>query len=174
VEDLKHLGIYMGIVGEVSDTAGGEVVRGIREREYAVSHISIVYGCIEGATYYADSSRYYRMNAELIAALPETDEWPYLTRDLFAVPRDEHMFATQVVTFGASYNLVEWVWDVWLAKFEGLLRQMYWDAVHVHLRTELVGNHHYQWVPTGVGDLPGPVTVWEFTGGPRDFKDHQR
>ncbi len=139
-----------------------------------MSHISIVYGCIEGATYYPDSSHYYRINAELIAALPETDEWPYLTRDLFAVPRDEHMFRTQVVTFGASYNLVEWVWDVWLAKFEGLLRQLYWDAVYVHLKTEFVGDYQYQWVPTGVGDLLGPVTEWEFSGGPRNFKDHQR
>jgi hypothetical protein len=111
-------------------------------------------------------------NAARIAALPETDTWPYLTRDLFAVPNRQHIYWDQLITFGSLYNGVERAWETWLSKFEALLRTMDWDEAHVFLETELWGSYHYVWEPLPYDDQPDksaplPIQRWKFSGGPR-------
>lgn len=115
----------------------------------------------------------HQLNAERIAALPETDSWPYLTRDMFALPRKEHNYETQMIPFAATYNQVERVWEQWLTKFESLLNSMYLDAAYVHLNTQFRGRYSYTWEPLGEhidvpasGDLPPPFRLI-FSGGPR-------
>lgn len=125
-----------------------------------MGHISIVHGYIEGLGVHAHH------NAERIAALPEHDTRPYLTRDMFAVPSMKHSYENQLITFGLVYNRVELRWQAWLEKFEALLRTMYWDEAHVYLQTDLWGSYHYVWSPLPVvSDLP--TQQWTFSGGPR-------
>ena len=135
--------------------------------------ISEVYGCIVGASFYPQVKAMHELNRQRIAALPETDSWPYLTRDMFALPREEHNYGTQVIPFAASYNQVERAWEQWLTKFEALLSMMYLDAAYVHLHTQFRGKYSYTWKPSGepgripVSDnLPPPFPV-VFSGGPR-------
>lgn len=131
-----------------------------------MGHFTIVYGYINGLGDYSEE------NVRGILALPEVDTWPYLTKDLFAVPSREHSYWDQVFTFGNLYNGVERAWDQWLLKFEVLLRGMYWFEAHVHLQTEIWGAYHYIWKPLSPIDLKGdalssPVQEWTFSGGPR-------
>ena len=136
-----------------------------------MSHISEIYGCIIGPDYYEQTTLMWRRNADRINALADADDWPPLTRDMFAVPEDEHNFNIQMIAFCASQNGVH-LWARWLEKFETLLKTLYWDEVNLHLRTEAWGTFHYVWTPLGhslTGKSPSPVTEWEFMGGPRQF-----
>lgn len=131
-----------------------------------MGHSSEVHGYILGDGDYAEHNR------ARIAALPENDTWPYLTRDLFAIPRPEHSYESHLISFGTVYNGVESAWEAWLGKFEALLRTLYWSDAHVYLQTELWGSHHYVWKSVRSAEevnegISGPVHTWAFSGGPR-------
>jgi hypothetical protein len=104
-----------------------------------IGSFSVVHGYINGPGDYADENR------ASIAALPADDTWPYLTRDLFAVPSQKHSYYEQLITFGTIYNGVERAWEGWLGKFEALLQTMYWYEARVHLETDSWGTYHYVW-----------------------------
>jgi hypothetical protein len=112
---------------------------------------SIVYGCIKdpGDQQFDEDARMRRRtNREVMMALPSAEDWPFLAREMFALPADEHdssAYQTEVMHFGASYKAVEYEWDQWIAKFEEMLRQMYWVSATVHLETELSGTHTFTW-----------------------------
>ena len=124
-----------------------------------MGHVADVFGYILGRDDFA------KENEARIAALPEHDTRPEITRDMFAVPTREHSYLSQLISFGRSYNGVENHWEAWLTKFEALLRGMYWDEAHVYLKTELWGSFHYVWTPKP--DTPLPNQEWTFSGGPR-------
>ena len=76
-------------------------------------------------------------------------------------------------------NLLKLNWSDWLDKFESILKKLYWMSATIHLETELVGNHTYEWL-IDVKELdrfllkdPEPVTSWAFSGGPRKFPDEK-
>ena len=115
----------------------------------------IVYGRIEGAR---DPNRdrdaaypgaVYHYNRCALEALPDTDdEWPYLTRHMFAVASpsleggfDRGLFQGQIIHFGASLKadrLDQELQGLWLAKFEThLLKSLIWQSAGVHFEHEL-------------------------------------
>lgn len=130
-----------------------------------MGHFSIVHGYIYG-------SGNAEGNRALINALPEQDTWPYLTRDLFAIPTLSHAYLDHLITFGTVYNGVERAWERWLEKFESLLLTLDWDEAQVYLETEQWGSYQYRWKRTYTevaqenGDIM-PMLGWEFFGGPR-------
>ena len=140
---------------------------------------SIVYGYIQGAEWmHADLHRLHRLNRQVIAALPENDTFPYLTRAMFAIPGEEpHQgtYRSQIIHFAASMKEVEQHWKEWLEKFEGLLRKLYWFNAVVQLRAEVLGDVDYEWTVDAnqivhyLNDNPKPPTQWFFDGGPRSF-----
>ena len=132
-----------------------------------MGHPSIVHGYIYGRGEYANE------HATAIAALPEQDARPYLTRDMFALPSLKHSYYDQLISFGLVYNRVEGCWPQWLEKFEALLRAMHWDVAHVYLETDLWGSYHFVWERSSeeAGDPPGEE--WKFTGGPRSGLDEK-
>src|SRR5688572_2477748 len=115
-----------------------------------MGHVSIVYGHIIGAAHYPDDyHKLQRLNKEILSSLPETDEYPWIHRNMFHCPDPHNIQGTyreQVITFGASYKAVEMEWSEWLGKFESILKKLYWMSATIHLETELVGNHTYEWV----------------------------
>jgi hypothetical protein len=140
---------------------------------------SIIYGRIDGPTWRPhDYRKLQRLNREVIDALPETDDWPFLTRSMFAVPGEEPeqgTYRSQVIHFGASLKEVEQDWEAWLAKFEALLSRLYWYSAKLHLEAEHGGDHQYEWlieqdqIDRWLQDPPHPVSRWKFQGGPRVF-----
>ena len=119
---------------------------------------SIVYGCIKDiAGVDLDVTR-RKSNRQVMMSLPQADEWPYLNREMFSVPRIEmtsDLYQTEVMHFGASYKAIEYEWNAWLGKFESLLENMYWISAVVHLETELSGVHTFTWDAKGKGHTPG-------------------
>jgi hypothetical protein len=141
-----------------------------------------VYGCIAGA-HGSTTAWYdlYSLNHVAVGQLPSADD-PPLTREMFAVPMDYRQpgaafYREQVIHFGGSFNHLSEIWHVWLGKFEGLLRRLYWWEARLHLQGELLGCHEYRWRAVWSGDdvpwyrtPPQPVAKWVFEGGPRDFR----
>lgn len=66
------------------------------------------------------------MNEARIYSLGTEDTWPYLTTDLFALPRMEYTYNDQLIVFGTIFKNfgVTSGWPEWCAKFEALLRTM--------------------------------------------------
>lgn len=144
-----------------------------------MGHESIIYGYIEGSCGPADDyRRYQRANRAVIQSLPAQDAFPCLTASMFSIPGDDYCEGTyraQVIHFGATMKSPECQWNVWLDKFEALLRRLYWDTARVHLEpdgTEISGRWTYKWISTSP---PGEVVhSWEFRGGPRSPSDFER
>lgn len=119
---------------------------------------SIVYGCIKDSANFATETERRRANRKVMLTLPSADEWPYLCREMFAIPRlqvGHDNYHTQVMHFGASYKAIEYEWNRWMEKFEELLSKMYWVSAVVHLETELAGTHTFTWEAASTGHKPG-------------------
>ena len=144
-----------------------------------MSQQSIIYGYIQGAEWMSsDYHKLHRLNRKVIESLPPTDTFPYLTRDMFAIPGDEPeqgTYRSQIIHFGASIKEVELEWRKFLEKFEGLLRKLFWFNAVLHIKSEMVGEETYEWTVDAnqivhfFKDPPYPATKWFFDGGPRDF-----
>jgi len=133
-----------------------------------VGHEVIVFGYIEGA----DPEWLRALNADALAGLPTEDEWPWLVRGMFALPAGwpQGTYRAHVIHFGASLKdepQDRSCWDVWLQKFEALLRCMYWWSVTVHMQTEFEPDRVFRWVPSKaavdgmLADSPHCVQEWE-------------
>jgi hypothetical protein len=122
--------------------------------------------------------RHEEDNRARLAALPETEEDAApLTRDMFASAGLSYD-AAQFIAFARGYNGVEQHWVEWRAKFEALLRTMYWNEAHVYLETEQWGIYHFWWErrwldenyddrqseEAGRDEEDRPTTEWEYHG----------
>ncbi len=119
---------------------------------------SIVYGCIKDISGSELDSHRRKSNRLAMLSLPQADEWPYLNREMFSVPKVEwssELYQTDVMHFGASYKAIEYEWNAWMSKFEELLENMYWVSAVVHLETELSGVHTFLWEANDSGHSPG-------------------
>ncbi len=119
---------------------------------------SIVYGCIKDAAYLHDESTHRQVNRKALLNLPAANEWPLISREMFAVPAlapTSGQYQTEVLHFGASYKAIEYEWEQWIADFESLLRNMYWVSATVHLETELSGTHTFVWNSLSDTHQPG-------------------
>lgn len=113
---------------------------------------SVVYGCIKDMLFVSetDETREHReRNRDVMLALPSVEEWPLLSREMFALPVQinqlDNECHTDVIHFGSSYKSVEYEWQTWLQQFESMLKQMYWVSATVHLETEFNGTHTFSW-----------------------------
>ena len=136
-----------------------------------MGHESFVYGLIAGADRNPNEAR---ANAAVIAGLPESDAWPFLTRVMFTIPPETVVgghYRSQAIHFGASYKSVEWEWAEWLEKFEALLVRLVWKQAWVHLRADCVGDYDYRYALIDYScHRPGHATAdWRLRGGPRNF-----
>jgi hypothetical protein len=137
-----------------------------------MSSESIVYGFIDGATY--EPPAYRRLqenNFAVLAQLPDEDDFPCLTREMFAAPPPQARRGTsrsQVIHFGASMNGLEFgVVPLWVEKFEALLRRLYWIEATAHVWTDFIdGAYQFWWhVDDSImysyrAGRPRPSDVW--------------
>jgi len=147
-----------------------------------MAHNTKIYGFINGPTWRSDDFyRLHRLNASVISSLPEIDkEFPFINQSMFSIPDEQGIFRQQIITFGASYKTLEYEWDVWLGKFENILKSLYWWEAKIHADFELMGKYDYEWKtdPDEIGeknwhaDPPMPCVKWSFnSNGPRTFLD---
>jgi hypothetical protein len=145
----------------------------LQARRATLGHEAIVYGRIVGASWRV-GERFtwtHELNHNAFAALPETDDWPWVVRGIFAMPAPypEGTYRHQIIHFGMSMKdepSDRGIWDTWLIKFEKLLRQMYWLSTVAHIATEFEAPRVVEWLPTDAAiqglycDPPQPVTEW--------------
>lgn len=113
-----------------------------------MSHETLIYGFIEGATFTSDEYRLLqRRNVEILKRLPlEFDEYPGVSREMFSWPPQKMMrggWRAQVVHFGGSFKNIDFGYSdvaTWIKHFEHLLAKLYWFQAVAHLNTELIGN----------------------------------
>ncbi|WP_345272936.1 hypothetical protein [Flaviramulus aquimarinus] len=141
-----------------------------------MGHESIIYGhiCAIG-NQPPHGEKLYKLNEKIIDNLTKKDDYPWITKWMFStIPYDtQHIYRNQIIHFGASYKQLESDWNEWLEKFESILKQLYWFSVTLHLETELVGDHKFEWIADFdkfENNNPKPTSEWKFDGGPREFK----
>ncbi|MFA7554363.1 MAG: hypothetical protein WCY88_08945 [Spongiibacteraceae bacterium] len=114
---------------------------------------SVVYGCIKDlllSDNTQEAQQHRLNNQKVMMSLPSIEDWPLLSREMFSMPvqvvsgDDAH---TDVMHFGTSYKGVEHEWEMWIQKFESMLKSMYWVSATVHLETEYNGRHTFTWEP---------------------------
>jgi hypothetical protein len=142
-----------------------------------MGHVSIVYGIIIGApSKIPDYHKLQHLNNKVLASLPENDNFPWVTKNMFHFQDPENIEGTyreQIIAFAASYKEIEYEWEVWLEKFESVLKQLYWISAKIHLETDFRGSYVYEWVfdinqtDNWTSDNPTPTSIWTFEGGPR-------
>lgn len=119
---------------------------------------SIVYGCIKDSLKFYEDAPRRQTNRKAMLSLPKADDWPYLCKEMFSIPRIEPVtehYQTEVMHFGASYKAIEYEWGQWIDMFESLLNSMFWVSAVVHLETELSGLHTFTWECRGDSHIPG-------------------
>ncbi len=78
--------------------------------------VCTIHGCIFGSN--------IKENIDVIESLPEDDEWPRLTRNMFSITSTDYdvpgFYKVQMIHFGASIKYLDEDWDELLEKFEYL------------------------------------------------------
>lgn len=108
---------------------------------------------------------------QVLAALPDPDVWPPLSKSMFGWPKVNAPLITyeqRLVHFAASMKNVDFALRDWLDKFESLLRQLYWNEAYVRVEQGYIGTHEFRWKPNDAwldsllkGRLT-PITDWDF------------
>lgn len=136
-----------------------------------MSHETVIYGFIEGATWRANSYRLLQeRNLVTLSALPAEDSWPPLARSMFSSPDDKPLSGThraQIITLGASMKNVEFgeLGD-WTEKLEPLLKRLHWFRATVHMLTEVMGDFRLEYevsariLESYSTDQPQPTDEW--------------
>lgn len=112
-----------------------------------------------------------RRTDEVLAALPEEDNWPPLCKPMFGLPPSGTALITyerRLVHFAASVKNVDFALRDWLDKFETLLRQLYWQEAYLRVEQGYIGTHEFRWTPrkdwvdTLYTGRITPITDWDF------------
>lgn len=135
-----------------------------------MAHNTKIYGYINGATWNTkDYYKLHRLNAEIINSLPITDEHsPFINKSMFSIPDEQGIFRQQIITFGASYNTLEYEWNLWLEKFENILKRLYWSDAKIYADFEVMGEYIYEWkvdfdkLDNWWKEEPESITEWKF------------
>lgn len=112
-----------------------------------------IYGCIVEYGL-ATKELNYKINShnqDTLNELSIVDEWPPLTRNMFAITNDVeegtslYTYSGRLIHFGANFKSIEYEWEEWKNKFEDLLCKLYWVEAEVHFVTEYAGVQTFEW-----------------------------
>lgn len=104
-----------------------------------------IYGYIEEMDFWKDPvrSKVRKHNSAIISSLPIADEWPPLSKEMFAIANNlknhsgpNFEYSGRVIHFGANLKSVEYEWQEWKNKFESLLTNLFFIEARVHFKTE--------------------------------------
>ena len=116
-----------------------------------------LYGCIieNGLLDIPSQKQIYAHNAEIINSLPVHDNWPPLTRNMFAITDNiafsendigpNYAYNGRIIHFGGNFKSIELEWAEWRIKFEELLSKLLWLEATVHLQTEYAELFTFNW-----------------------------
>ena len=114
---------------------------------------TILFGAIEEYGLNSNNSdERYDHNARVIAALPLSDSWPPVSKEMFSFTQNspggkgpDLEYESRVIHFGASLKGVEYEWEDWKSKFEQLLEQLFWLEANVYCKPEVGATISCHW-----------------------------
>ncbi len=140
-----------------------------------MGHEVIIYGVIVGAPYKVGEAytELQNRNERIIRSLKKDQDWPWVDSSIFALPGPHPIgtYRRQIIHFGLSMkddadDYLEW-WNMWLAKFENILRQLFWTSVRLHIERDFgPEKQEYTWTLTEAAmtalldEFPRPVADW--------------
>ena len=156
-----------------------------------MGHVHVVSGHVREAHYGCGDDERRRLlrdsNRRVIESLPDDGEWPSLPASMFSITGrgagspNMAEYRGRVIHFGASHNQLLDSFATWRAKFEALLRRLYWNEAMVMVSTECWGHYVFRWMPSELAvdgfleDPPRPVSDWTFEawylGGSGEMKE---
>ena len=100
-----------------------------------MGHTAFIFGRIEGPYKDEDGAT---DNRQILSALPEDSDWPWLDGSMFSIPSQYHVGAvrSQLIHFGCclkedlSDEAPLWL-DDWLNKFHGVLDKLTWHSAFI-------------------------------------------
>jgi hypothetical protein len=113
-----------------------------------------LYGCIEeyGSLNEKKQIEVCSHNEKIISALPDSDAWPPLSKNMFAITHSgptnagpNYAYTGRIIHFGANFKSVENEWNEWKEKFEELLKNLLWLSANVHFQTEYSDLQTFKW-----------------------------
>ena len=141
---------------------------------------TILYGCItEYGVYNELQDKIKKHNDSVLKSLPDFDEWPPLTRQMFATTKDSDYKRTpptyeywgRTFHFGGHFKSIEYEWSEWKIKFETLLTKLVWKDAFVHFKTEYTDVQTFRWrldsnkwTPYDRIDFEIKKEYWDFEG----------
>lgn len=110
-----------------------------------MSHPDVLTGFIE-EDFVPRGGEASRWNDAVLAQVPETDRhWPPLIRSMLCAPRIDEPLAAfrgcRVISVALHGNWLHKSLQLWLPKFESLLRQLYWTRVRLSIMTHYSGEY---------------------------------
>lgn len=148
---------------------------------------TVIYGYIEEMDFWLDPIRneIRKHNSDIIASLPLADEWPPLSREMFATCNNDASdsgpnleYRGRIIHFGASLKSVEQEWGQWKSKFESLLTRLYFMEAKVHVQAEYMRLETSRWIVDldkykvlHDGKIPRPIAIEDCIYEPSSFDD---
>lgn len=88
-----------------------------------------------------EKSRHY------IRSLGEDNQYPCISTEMFSLGTTEspYYYENPIISFGASYKQVEHEWEIFLLKFENILRNIEFETAKIQLETEILGTYNFFW-----------------------------
>ncbi len=114
-----------------------------------------IYGYIEEMDFWKDQikEQVCGHNSNIIYSLPKADNWPPLSREMFAICENDKVelgpnfeYSGRIIHFGANLKSVEQEWSDWKSKFEILLTNLFFYQARVHFNTEYSALETSSWV----------------------------
>ena len=139
-----------------------------------------LYGCIEEMDFWQNPiSNQVRMhNEQVLNSLLINDTWPPVSREMFSTSKNQVQdgpnleYSGRIIHFGANLKSVEYDWPGLKAKFESLLKSLFWTNAWLHLKTEYSSLETFHWTVDLLKyeidhqKMPAPINEshWEFNG----------
>lgn len=140
-----------------------------------------LYGYIEEMNFWKSPiiNEVKRHNHKVIRNLKNDDEWPPLSREMFAITcnsnneiyRPNMEYSGRIIHFGANLKSVEYELNEWIVKYEKLLSKLIWLESKVHFQTEYAELQTLSWrvnlnsyKVNHNGEFPKPIdkSCWNF------------
>ena len=140
---MNRLQLSAGVTQDISTAESPTVSCDLQY--YSMGMRTTIYGYIEEMDFWKDPIRKQvrKHNFHVIRSLPEDDNWPPLSKGMFAIssnrknsPGPNIEYFSRIIHFGANLKSVERDWQEWKAKFEILLINLYFLDAKVHFKTE--------------------------------------
>ena len=131
-----------------------------------MGHATNIYGIISFPSFGSITEEIWNGNMKIINSLPNEDNtFPWITNKMFS-KEFQPGWDERHIHFSANYKNLEFELQVWISKFETLLKRLMWLSVRAQIETEISGDFEIEWnihedaLINWKEDKWTPTTIW--------------